>query len=153
MTESLATVNPYSTGLDASGWSLEELWPQIDPQFRPYGSKILVQLRRVILQSRGGIELIKSTGETEAWNMQVGKIIALGPLAFKNRKTFEEWPEGTWAKLGDYVRFPRWGGDRITVETPEGVLKGEPIVVLVMNDSDLMGEYTGDPRVVKAFLE
>lgn len=148
--DQLPTVSPYSTGLDASGFSKEELFPVVDPEFRPFGSKILVQLRRVILESRGGIALIDSTGDTEAWNMQVGKVIAVGPLAFKNRKTFAEWPEGTWCEVGDFVRFPRWGGDRITVQ-PDA--KGKPVVVLIMNDSDLLGAYTGDPCKVRAYLE
>lgn len=147
---SIPTVNPYSTGLDVSGRSMEELFPPVDPQFRPFGAKILIQLRRVLLTSKGGIQLVETTGDTEAWNMQVGKIIAMGPLAFKNRKTAEEWPEGMWASVGDFVRFPRWGGDRLSIQPDD---KGKPVVVLILNDSDLMGAYTGDPRDVKAYLE
>lgn len=146
----IPTVNPYSTGLDVSGRSFDELFPEVDPQFRPFGSKILVQLRRVILESKGGIALLEETGDTEAWNMQVGKIIAMGPLAFKNRKTFEPWPEGSWAEVGEFVRFPRWGGDRISIDLDK---KGKPVVVLILNDHDLLGAYTGDPRDVKAYLE
>lgn len=146
----LPTVSPYSSGLDVSGFSLEELFPAVDPQFKPYGARILIQLRRVMLLSRGGIALIEQTGDTEAWNMQVGKVIAMGPLAFKNRKTSEAWPEGMWAEVGDYVRFPRWGGDRISIQPDD---KGKPVVVLICNDHDLLGAYTGDPREVKAFIE
>jgi co-chaperonin GroES (HSP10) len=144
------TVSPYSTGLDVKGRSLDELFPVVDPQFKPFGSRVLIQLRRVILTSRGGIQLLEQTGDTEAWNMQVGKIIAMGPLAFKNRKTADEWPEGMWAGVGDYVRFPRWGGDRLSINLEDG---HKPVVVLILNDHDLLGAYEGDPRDVRAYLE
>lgn len=144
------TVSPYASGIDVSGRSEEELFPKVDPQFRPFGSKVLIQLRRVLTMSKGGIQLVGETQDTEAWNMQVGKIIAVGPLAFKNRKTNEPWPEGIWANVGDYVRFPRWGGDRLSVQPDE---KGLPVVILILNDHDLYGAYTGNPADVKAYLE
>lgn len=148
--QSLPSVNPYSTGLDVSGRSLEELFPSVDPEFRPFGSKLLIQLRRVLLTSKGGIHLVEETGDTEAWNMQVGKIIAMGPLAFKNRKSADVWPEGMWAQVGDFVRFPRWGGDRLSLDLKDG---NKPVVILILNDSDLLGAYTGDPCEVRAYLE
>lgn len=151
MLEVSPSVNPYDTGFDVSGENLEDLFPAVNPQFRPFGSKILVQLRRVMTKSKGGIYLGNEERRTEAWNMQVGKLIAMGPLAFKNRKTAEPWPEGVWANIGDFVRFPRWGGDRLTVPMKDD--RGDPVVILIMNDHDLMGAYEGDVRDVRAFVE
>lgn len=146
----METVNAYATGVKVGHVDLNALFPQIDPQFKPLGARILVQLRRVVTKTASGILLTDGTQQSEAWNMQVGKVIALGPLAFKNRKTAEPWPEGAWAKIGDYVRFPRWGGDRITVDLNDGE---PPVVVLVLNDADLYGLYEGDPRDVRTFIE
>ena len=143
-------VNPYSQGLDVSGYSMEEVFPEIDPGLKPYASRVLIQLRRVISRSKGGIILTSETKDAEEWNQQVGKLIAIGPLAFKNRTTGETWPEGVWAEVGDYVRFPRWGGDRITVPLDDG---GQPVTVLILNDHDLLGAYTGDPRNVRSFIQ
>lgn len=145
------TVKPYADGQDASGMTLEEAFPTVNPEFKPYGSKILVQLRRVRAKSKGGIILTTESTDSEAWNMQVGMLIAAGPLAFKNRKTGEPWPEGTWAALGDFVRFPRWNGDRLTIRQPEDGL--EPIVILILDDHHLLGQYTGDPLQVRSFIE
>ena len=39
----------------------------------------------------------------------IGRVVEIGPLAFKNRETMESWPEGSWASVGDYVRVPKWG--------------------------------------------
>lgn len=143
------TVNPYSTGIDASGFDMEQLWPEVDPQFKPFGARLLIQIRRVVTTTKSGLILVSESKDTEAWNMQVGKIISMGPLAFKNRKSAEDWPEGMWAKVGDFVRFPRWGGDRITVKMKDG----EPVVILILNDHDLLGAYQGDPREVHTFIE
>ena len=118
--------------------------------FDPLASTVLlIQIRRVVNTTKSGIVLVTESKDTEAWNMQVGKIISMGPLAFKNRKNAEDWPEGMWAKVGDFVRFPRWGGDRITVNMKEG----DPVVILILNDHDLLGAYQGDPREVHTFIE
>jgi co-chaperonin GroES (HSP10) len=144
------TVKPYSSGQDVSGFSLAEVFPEVDPEFRPFGAKVLVQLRRVMNTTKSGIALIGASKETEAWNQQVGKIVAIGPLAFKNRATGQPWPEGMWAKLGDFVRVPRHMGDRVSVPMDD---KGDPVVILILDDHHLMGEYTGDPLKPRAFIE
>ena len=146
---SYATVNPYSSGQDVSLFPMDEVFPKVDPQFKPFGSRVLIQLRRTVNKTRGGIILTETDQQTEAWNMQVGKVIAIGPLGFKNRATNESWPEGVWCSEGDFVRVPRWGGDRLTIPQPDG----SPVVVVILNDHDLLGAYTGDPREVKAFIE
>lgn len=149
--QTIPTVNPHSTGQDMSGFDLKDLFPEIDPGLKPFGSRVLIQLRRVVNMSKGGIILSAETKDTEEWNMQVGKLIAVGPLAFKNRKDGTEWPEGMWGKEGDFVRFPRWGGDRITVPMDDGF--GGPVTVLILNDHDLLGAYTGDVRNVRSFIQ
>lgn len=143
------TVSPYSTGVDVSGRTVAELFPPVDPEFEPFGPRVMVQLRRVVNMSKGGIALVADTKATEAWNIQVARLLKAGPLAFKNRATSEPWPEGVWAREGDFVMVPRWGGDRRSIPAGDG---GEPVVVVVLNDSDLIGRYTGDPLAVKAFL-
>lgn len=147
----LAIVSPYADGQDSSNYTVDEVFPKIDPQFRPFGAKILVQVRRVMRMSRGGIALVSESTTTEAWNMQVGKIIAMGPVAFKNRRDNSDWPEGKWAEVGDFVRFPRHLGDRLHVEMDDD--KGDPVVILIMDDHSLLGAYTGNPMRVRTFIQ
>lgn len=148
--ESVApTVAPYATGLDTAGRTLGELFPTVDPEFEVFGHRVLVQLRRTISKSAGGIILSRDTKDTEAWNIQVARLIAVGPLAFKNRATGESWPEGAWAKVGDFIKVPRWGGDRNSVPMGDG---GDPVVVVTLADSDLIGRYTGNPLAIKAYI-
>lgn len=126
----------------------EDAFPAIDPGVQPFGSRVLLQIRRAKSKTKGGIILAGETRDTETWNTQVAKVIALGPLAFHNRNTMEPWPEGHWVKIGDYVRAPKYGGDRWSVRMDDG----DEVLFCLFNDLDLLGKITGDPLAMKAFL-
>jgi co-chaperonin GroES (HSP10) len=125
-----------------------DAFPDIDPGLRPFGSRVLLQIRRAKAKTKGGIFLPGDVRDTEMWNTQVAKVRAVGPLAFKNRTTMETWPEGSWVGEGAYVRAPKYGGDRWSVATENG----EEVIFVLFNDLDLNGEITGDPLAMKAFL-
>ena len=133
--------------------TLDEAFPILDPLMRPYGGRVLVQLRAVKEKvTSAGIILSEETRETEKWNTMVGKVIAIGPLAFMNRETNEPWAEGAWAKVGDFVRVPKWGGDRWEIDFKDDKgAKGKALFTF-FNDFELIGEVTGDPREIKAFI-
>ena len=75
--------------------TLEEAFPEVEPLMAPYGARVLVQLRAVKEKvTTAGILLPEDVKEAEKWNTMIGKVIAIGPLAFKKRDTMESWPEG-----------------------------------------------------------
>jgi co-chaperonin GroES (HSP10) len=121
--------------------SIEDAFPMADPGLEPFGSEVLVQLRTPPTKSKGGIILTEESRETDQWNTQVAKVIALGPVAFCNRETLQRWPEGAWTKPGEYVRVPKYGGDRWWVDS-EGADKKSLFVVF--NDLDLVGRVPED---------
>ena len=132
--------------------TLEEAFPEVDPLMAPYGARVLVQLRAVKEKvTTAGILLPEDVKETEKWNTMIGKVIAIGPLAFKKRDTMEAWPEGAWAQVGEYVRVPKWGGDRWEVDFEQGDVKGKALFTF-FNDHELIGKVTGDPLKIKAFI-
>jgi co-chaperonin GroES (HSP10) len=133
--------------------TMEEAFPNVDPMIKPLGARVLVQLRAVKEKiSAAGIVLPEETKEAEKWNTQVGKVLAVGPIAFKKRDTNEAWPEGAWCEVGDFVRVIKWGGDRWEVDfTDEKGLKGKALFTF-FNDHELIGKITGDPRAIKAFI-
>lgn len=128
--------------------SIEEAFPNVDPGVRPFGSRVLCQIRLPKKKTKGGIILTGDTKDTETWNTQVAKVLAVGDLAFKNRNTQEAWPEGAWAKPGDFVRVPKYGGDKWTVKLDED----REVIFVILNDLDLIGAVTGDPLAMKAFI-
>ena len=127
-------------------------FPQVDPGAEPLGARILVQLRRTKKTSDSGIILVSETKDTEKYQNMVGKVMMIGPLAFKNRDTMASWPEGSWCQVGDYIRVPKWGGDRWEVQVPgEGDLE-EKALFMIVNDHEVIAKITNDPLKVIAFI-
>ena len=128
-------------------------FPSVDPGAKPLGGRILVQLRRTKKKATSaGIILVEETKETEKWNNMVAKVLIVGPLAFKNRDTMQGWPEGSWCEVGDYIRVPKWGGDRWEVKVPGEDDLEDPALFMVLNDHEVIAKVTGDPLAMKAFL-
>lgn len=142
-----ATLQPVSA-VDPLEWA----FPNIDPGVEPFGHRVLVQLRTPMLKSKGGIILADESRETEFWNTQVAKVLAVGPLAFRNRTTGEPWKEGSWCGPGDFVRAPKYGGDRWRVPIPGRDKNGEPALFVIFNDVDLIGKVSGDPLKMEAYV-
>lgn len=129
-------------------YTIDEAFPPVDAGVTPFGSRVLCQIRTTRKTTKGGIILTDDARETDKWNTQVGKVIAVGPLAFHNRATMEQWPEGSWCGPGDYVRIPKYGGDRWEVVMEDG----EICLFVIFNDLDIIGQIVGDPLQMKAFI-
>jgi co-chaperonin GroES (HSP10) len=128
-------------------------FPSVDPGAKPLGGRILVQLRRAKQKTTSaGIILVEETKETEKWQNMVAKVIEIGPLAFKHRDTMQPWPEGSWIEVGEYIRVPKWGGDRWEVPIPGADDHEDPALFMVLNDHEVIAKLTGDPLAMKAFI-
>jgi co-chaperonin GroES (HSP10) len=128
-------------------------FPEVDPGMQPFGGRVVVQLRRIKKKAtKAGIILVEETKENEKWNNMIGKVVAIGPLAFKNRDTMQPWPEGTWAQVGDYVRVPKWGGDRWEIKIPGEDDMEDPVLFMTLNDHELISKVTGNPLSFKAYV-
>lgn len=130
--------------------SLERAFPNVSPGLRPFGDRVLVQIRSPMERTRSGFVLPHEAMETEKWNTQVAKVIAIGPVAFRNRDTLQPWPEGDWVKPGMYIRCPKYGGDRWEVAVPG---QAESALFVLFRDADLGGEIEGDPLAMVAYLK
>lgn len=154
---------------------MAEAFPEIDPGHVPLGSKVLVQIRLPKRKSAGGIILQGDTRSTEYYNTQVAKVIAIGPLAFKSmvhgttvddESVLKAWPEGVWYNVGDFVRVPKYGGDRIAVpyayeDTEKDPETGREEIVKIEDEvicaffkaTDVLARITASPLKYKAFLD
>ena len=128
-------------------------FPSVDPGAKPLGARILVQLRRTKKKATSaGIILVEETKETEKWNNMVAKVLMIGPLAFRKRDTMEPWPEGAWCEVGDYIRVPKWGGDRWEVKVPGDDDLEDPALFMILNDHEIIAKVTGNPLEMRAFI-
>jgi co-chaperonin GroES (HSP10) len=132
--------------------AIAEAFPAANAGVQPFGSRVLVQIRTPKTKTAGGLILHSESRDTEKWNTQVARVVSVGPLAFKNRDTMQHWPEGSWCQPGDFVRVPKYGGDRW--EVPLGMKDGnnESAMFVIFNDLDIIGQVTGDPLAIKAFI-
>lgn len=130
--------------------SLEEAFPDVSPGIRPYADRVIVQIRTPKNVSAGGIILPDEARETELWNTQVGKIVAIGDTCFVNQDTLEPWAEGKWFKVGDYVRVSKYGGDRWRMPIPGR--RGEYALFCTIREVDAIGEVLGNPLDIVAYL-
>jgi hypothetical protein len=141
---------------------MEEAFPDVDPGEEPLGSLVLLLIRQPKAKA-GSIILETETRKTEYYNTQVAKVISVGPLAFHNRNTGEPWPEGAWAKVGEFVRIPKYVGDRFTVtynrkdfDVIDGVrhetVSKDHVVFCLIKDLGLQTKVR-NPLTVRAFIE
>ena len=128
--------------------AMREAFPEANPGIVPFGSRVLVQIRTPKTKTASGIIIDNGSRDTEKWNTQVARVVSVGALAFKNRNTMDPWPEGSWCGPGDYVRVPKYGGDRWEVPMESG----ESALFVIFNDLDIIGQVTGDPLAIRAFI-
>src|SRR5215831_8597673 len=88
--------------------ALREAFPDVDPGIEPFGYLVLLQLRTPQSKSKGGLILTDITKDTERYRVQTGLVRGMGPSAFRNRQTGEEWIEKAWCAPGDFVRCPMY---------------------------------------------
>ena len=74
---------------------------------KPAGWYVLVEIEKCEEETKGGIIIAKTIADREDNNSDVGTVIALGPIAFKDRGGPEHWP-----KVGDKVLFAKHGGKK-----------------------------------------
>jgi len=132
--------------------SEEECFPVVDHGTEVAGDRVLVQLRRQKVKSKGGIILVEETQQTLKFNETVAKVIQVGPLAYRNLDDLSHWIEGPWCKEGDLVRTIKYGGDRFVVDPGDD---GGPVVFITLQAREIISriksfEYA---QKMKAFVD
>lgn len=146
---------------------LEEAFPLVDPGVVPLGGRVLVQLRSARKSKRitrhdgteATLHYADYSQEVERDVQQVARLIAIGPLAFRDKKTLEPWPECVdeagkfrpWAAPGDYVKVPRYGGDKHFMPIPGR--ETDKAVFAVINEHEIISKITCNPLSIIAYLE
>lgn len=131
---------------------LEWAFPVVEPGNKPFGDRVLVQLRRQKVKTDSGIVLPNETQDTNRANDPVARMLMLGPLAYKKRDTMEPWVEGVWCQPGDFVRVPIFGGDRWEKPIPGTKDPVECVMFAIFKDFEIIAAITEDPVGVKVYV-
>jgi co-chaperonin GroES (HSP10) len=113
----------------------EECFPVIDHGVEVLGDRVLVQLRREKVTSKGGILLVEETRQTIKYNETIAKVVQIGPLAYKNLEDLSDWVEGPWCNVGDIIYAIKWGGSRFVIDPDDG---GAPVVFITLQAREVI---------------
>lgn len=143
-----ATIRQFA-GSDPN-YTQADAFPPAVSFVQPLGNQVIVQLRSPRVKSQGGIVFTQSDQDFDKDQIRVGKVIALGPLAYKNRDdSTQEWPEGAWVKPMDFVRVPtNYGIDKWIVRLDEDRIA----IFGSYNDFDMKGKILGDPLALVDYV-
>lgn len=105
----LTTRTALDGGLANDSWISTEDTPDPSPLPRVPGIGILVRPVPIRKQSAGGILIPESFREDMEYLNTVGRVLALGELAFKDEEIYRTGP---WVKPGDYIVYGKFAGQK-----------------------------------------
>ena len=111
------------------GGSLLERMPN------PTGWRILVLPYRGKGKTEKGLYMPDTVVEQAQVSTQVGYVLKVGPLAYKDS---EKFPSGAWCEEKDWVMFARYSGSRFNINGGE---------VRILNDDEILARIN-DPEDV-----
>lgn len=118
---------------DALDWTNNESrkLPEPGEVLEPFGWKILVMPMRRESITKGGIILAQVTQDTDMYLNYIGRIVAVGPLAYRHSKYADMGlAEKDYYQRGDWVVYPIYQYARID-------FKGVKLILL--NDDSFLG--------------
>ena len=89
-------------------------------------------------KTSGGIHLPDEMVQQQFVSTQVGYVLKVGALAYKDP---EKFPDGPWCAVKDWVMFARYAGSRFSIDGGE---------VRILNDDEILARIS-DPEDVKHY--
>ena len=115
---------------EAIGGSLLERMPA------PTGWRILVLPYRGKGKTDGGIYLPDAVVQEQTVSTQVGYVLKVGELAYKDA---EKFPMGPWCDQGDWVMFARYSGSRFKIDGGEvRILNDDEVLAKIQEPEDIL---------------
>ena len=113
----------------AIGASLLERMPE------PTGWRILILPYQGNAKTSGGIFLPTAVQEQKQISTQVGYVLKVGPLAYKDT---EKFPSGPWCEEKQWVMFARYAGSRFQIDGGEvRILNDDEILATILDPEDI----------------
>ncbi len=125
-------VEPQERVLDPSlaDQSLIERMPS------PTGWRLLILPYRGKGKTEGGLYLPDKVIEDNQISTQVGFVLKMGPMAYKDP---EKFPSGAWCAEKDWVMFARYAGSRFKIDGGEvRILNDDEILAKIQEPEDIL---------------
>jgi co-chaperonin GroES (HSP10) len=102
----------------------------------PTGWRILILPYRGKGQTDSGIYLPDQMVEQQQVSTQVGYVLKVGSLAYKDP---EKFPNGAWCQAKDWVMFARYSGSRFSIDGGEvRILNDDEILAKILSPEDVL---------------
>ena len=102
----------------------------------PTGWRILILPYRGKGQTEGGIYLPDQMVEQQHVSTQVGYVLKVGSLAYKDP---EKFPNGPWCEEKDWVLFARYSGSRFSIDGGEvRILNDDEVLAKILDPEDVL---------------
>ena len=99
------------------------------------GFHVLVRPASIKNKTKGGIFIPDSTKDDMSYLTTVGKVIALGELAYKD---IDKFPNGEWCAVGDYVCYGKHAGTKLYYQNVKLLLLfDDQVIMRVIDPKDL----------------
>jgi len=108
----------------------------------PRGFKLLIEKPKPKDKTDGGILLPDQAIEAENYLSICAKLIAVGPLAWRDRETGERWKGGAWAEIGDWIIVPKFTQFRMEIDDKEYRFINDDEIIAVVSDPTAIKVYT-----------
>ena len=110
--------------IDAEEKDIESL-PQLP------GFHVLIKPVSVKSKTKGGIFIPDSTRDDMAYLTTVGRVVAIGDLAYKD---IEKFPNGPWCNVGDYVCYGKHAGTKMFYQKVRLILLFDDQIMMKVDD-------------------
>ena len=104
----------------------------------PTGWRLLVMPFRVKEETKGGIIIAQETLDRARTAVQVGYVLKMGDLCYKDEDKFQTGP---WCKEKDWVMFARYAGSRMEIDGGE---------IRMLNDDEVLGTIDSPEDILHA---
>ena len=108
-------------------WISQEETPDPDVLPEVPGYHILIRPISVKEKTKGGILIPDSTREDMSYLTTVGRVLAVGNLAYKD---LDKFPNGKWCDVGDYVCYGKHAGQKLYYKATRLILLFDDQVIL-----------------------
>ena len=108
----------------------------IDRMPSPTGWRLLILPYRGKGKTEGGLYLPDKVVEDNQISTQVGFVLKMGPMAYKDPDKF---PSGPWCAEKDWVMFARYAGSRFKIDGGEvRILNDDEILAKIQEPEDIL---------------
>jgi len=109
--------------------------PLLERMPQPTGWRILILPYKGKAKTESGIFLPDEVQEKKQISTQVGYVLKVGPLAYRDQ---EKFPSGPWCQEKQWVMFARYAGSRFQIDGGEvRVLNDDEILATILDPEDV----------------